>query len=133
MIITQFEAMNFCQHEHILWDLKPGLTGIYGPVGSGKSNALKAMYLALTNDHRRNDGKKDENIRQGIGKRDKSFVRIVVQHHETEFEVQRNLKPSSSYFHSDAKNLDKDSEILNRRRGILKRIYRVEILISVLF
>lgn len=58
MILTKLILTNFCQFPRLEFDYEPGVTGITGENGKGKSNFLDAgQYFALT-------GKTSENVKK---------------------------------------------------------------------
>jgi len=57
---------NICQLSSLEWDFRSGLIGVYGPVGSGKSNAtLTAPYVALTGRYDRHPEGKNGLLKRG--------------------------------------------------------------------
>ena len=67
---------NFCQHKDLTVAFAPGVNGIFGPNGCGKSNLLRVIYFAFAGESP-NAGSKSDDIAHGA---DRGFV-------EVEFEV----------------------------------------------
>jgi DNA repair exonuclease SbcCD ATPase subunit len=91
MRISHVLLRNICQHRQREFDLSPGLNVFLGHNGSGKSNALKAIYAAVTNDWRRNAGPKETNIYQLAAANEPSAVEVTFEHHGAEYRVTRDL------------------------------------------
>lgn len=54
MLLRRLELVNICQHRHLEWNFQTGLIGVFGPNGSGKTNALNVgCYAGLSGDYRR--------------------------------------------------------------------------------
>lgn len=98
MRILSVKLENFCQHRSLEFQLAPGLNAIVGGNGSGKSNALKAIYGALTNDFSRNEGQKDKNICQLAGPKERSSIFVSFEHQGAEYQLTRNLRPNTQKF-----------------------------------
>lgn len=92
MILEHAELHQICQHEHLAFDFKPGLVGIFGPNGAGKSNFVNMLKASLTGDFSVNPGVKDDNIRWGIPDDDYSAITSVWNHEGQQFTVRRGLK-----------------------------------------
>lgn len=50
MKLRSMHAVNFCQHRDLKIEFPPGITGILGSNGAGKSNAVKAVRFAVIGD-----------------------------------------------------------------------------------
>lgn len=72
MIINKLELCNFRKHRKLEVVLKPGVTGIVGDNGTGKSSIVEALQFALTGDLYH--GKKSEAITVG---EDSGYVRML--------------------------------------------------------
>jgi len=89
------ELDNFCQHRRLRHTFVPGLTGILGPCGSGKSNVMGAIRYALTGKNQ-NAGRLDDNISQYAEKDEPSGVLLAFSHHEVQAEVSRSLRSGTA-------------------------------------
>lgn len=98
MYIERILLQRFCQHTDREIVFSPGLNVIVGPIGSGKSNILKAIRLAFTNDSG-NPGKKEEDIQTGSDPSMPSSVSLTGTHREQRFFITRKLRPSSREFY----------------------------------
>lgn len=95
MHIRELHLKNFCQHEATHLELGPGLVGIYGRNGAGKSNAINVgAYGALTNDFSRHPGRAAGCVRQGIGEKDKASVSLVLDYDGAPVKITRQLAPT---------------------------------------
>lgn len=92
MRVLEFQPTNFGPHADRTFVFGPGLNVIVGPNGVGKSTLVDGMMAAITGDF---VGTKDENIRQGTGKKERSQVRMLFEHAGTRAEVVRSLQPNS--------------------------------------
>ena len=55
MIPTKLILKNFCQYAVFVFDYQPGVTGIIGSNGAGKSNLLdEAQFFAFTGESSKN-------------------------------------------------------------------------------
>lgn len=91
MRIETVTLKNFCQHQFREDVLGPGVIGIMGRNGSGKSNYLKGIKRALTGDSG-NAGKKEEDIGWGA---DAGSVRIAFSVNGQPGSIHRNLGSTS--------------------------------------
>ncbi len=92
MRITKVTLKNYCQHEHRADEFGPGLIGIVGSNGSGKSNYLKGILRALTGASL-NAGKKEDDVRWNA---DSGSVRVDFEASQTQGHVTRQLTNSRS-------------------------------------
>lgn len=60
----RLKLTNFCQHRDLQMNFEPGVIGILGNNGSGKSNLIKGLFRALTG-KALNPGKKEDDITWG--------------------------------------------------------------------
>lgn len=93
-------------------------------MGCGKSNALKGMYFALTNDTSRNEGLKAANVRQGSGG-EEAYVLLEGEHEGGSFEIRRSLVPSRSQLVLNGEKFVKETEVrvqLDRALGLSRRL-----------
>jgi len=93
MQLERLVLKNFCQHEYLDLQFQPGLVGIYGPNGVGKSNALNVGgYAGLTGDFSRHKLGRDGCIRQQAEPDEESYVELYANH-KSSFCVRRGLRP----------------------------------------
>ena len=93
--LVSVHLKNWCQHRDLEVKFKPGLNGIFGKNGSGKSNIMKAVRFALTGTLDTGDAK-EEHVYDRIKDKEKSFVSLVYTVDGYEFTVTRGLKGCGS-------------------------------------
>lgn len=93
--LVSVHLKNWCQHRDLEVKFKPGLNGIFGKNGSGKSNIMKAVRFALTGTLDTGDSK-EEHVCDRIKDKEKSFVSLVYTVDGYEFTVTRGLKGCGS-------------------------------------
>jgi DNA repair exonuclease SbcCD ATPase subunit len=91
MRLEKIELHQVCQHANLVLDIRPGLVGILGPNGSGKTNLVNMIKVSLTGDFSVNPGVKDDNIRWGMPDDDYSAVTATWSHNGQQFVVRRAL------------------------------------------
>jgi DNA repair exonuclease SbcCD ATPase subunit len=91
MKITKVELVNFCQHSHTLVEFSPGLNGIFGDNGAGKSNLLRGMSYALTGVSP-NHGEKKDDLKLGESK---GYARVDFIAHGVSGTIKRHLASSA--------------------------------------
>lgn len=93
-MLLSVELSEFCQFKHkkILFS-GPGVYGITGPNGTGKSNFIESIFGALT-DTWRTEGPKTDNAR--IGRSGDTFVELVLELEELAV-LRRELSPSKNF------------------------------------
>lgn len=96
MLLKRVELKNFCQHDYVKHDFQPGLIGIMGPCGSGKSNFVQAIKASLTNDFKFKGTSKVDKIMRGSDPGEPSFVRTRWRHGSSTYSITRGLRPSTS-------------------------------------
>lgn len=94
MRIERMFLQRYCQHVEREVEFCPGMNVIIGPIGSGKSNILKAIRFAFTNDSG-NSGTKEEDITFGSAPGDRSGVQLSGVHQDKRFILRRFLRPNS--------------------------------------
>ena len=116
MLLTHLEIEHLCQYVDFKWDFEPGLIGIMGPNGIGKSNLIQLIKASVTNDFKFKGRTKPQQIRRGTGDDVQARVLTAWEHGGTEFEVQRSLqKPSGSILRVDGESpLSKTPDIQTR-------------------
>ena len=126
--LKTLDLENFCQHRSLHWDFRPGLLGIYGPNGTGKSNAINlGAYAAFTNDYSRHPGGKAGCICQQLEEGESSKIQLVCTSEVGEFTLRRGLLNPEEHFLrlGDNKPLVKDGKIqdcLEKTLGIKKSV-----------
>lgn len=111
MLLKRVEIENICQHRKLSVDLRPGLVGVIGPCGSGKSNFLACIRASLTNNFSYAGTKKQDKLRRGAETGGTVTTRWSVG--SSEFTVKRQIKPNGSWLHADGLkgSLTKQAEI----------------------
>ena len=90
MILQNLYLANFCQHRDRTFEFSPRLNLIVGPNGSGKTNMLRGMQLALTG-VAGGAGQKIDDITQHV--RDTSRVVLRLSHNGDDVRIERGLRP----------------------------------------
>ena len=112
MRLIELQLENVFQYEQVTIPFGPGVNGLTGPNGCGKSNALKAVYGALTNDWTTNHGGKLANVSQYAATDAVSRVLLKAIHGELEFTVCRGFAKSGSWLElSDGRRIEGDDKI----------------------
>ncbi len=114
MHIVETRLTNVCQFTKQRVKFKPGLVGVFGRNGTGKSNMLKlGGYASLTNDFTRNKKPKDGNIRYGLAETEKAYIETIWEHNGQEFTIVRGLQNVRDMLSSDLldRKLQKAGEI----------------------
>lgn len=119
MLLTKVELKNVCQHKHAKLDLKPGLIGVSGQNGSGKSNFVQLIKASLTNDFGFKGTNKEQKVRRGAAPDELSFVSTDWSIGSTDFHVRRNLVPSSSLLQVGKHQYDKVARISKELQKLL--------------
>lgn len=88
MHIKRIVAVNWCQHKRLDITLGPGLNGVIGRNGRGKSNFLDAIRFAFTGESV-NPGGKADNLRWGTKK---GWVTVEVRIADTDYAITRHIK-----------------------------------------
>lgn len=91
MRLDRLRLVNVCQHKDTEVQFSPGVTGLFGPNGCGKSNLVGMAKVSLTGDFSVNPGVKTDNVRHGTGEDEKAFIEADWTHGPTSFTVQRGL------------------------------------------
>ena len=95
MKLLHISLENVCQHLKLSHDFSPGMNGIVGRNGSGKTNLLKSIEASLTNEIA-NAGKKDANISQLAESDGVSRIVATFEHGDDTLEIVRSLRGSKS-------------------------------------
>lgn len=92
MLITRVRLQNFCLHKELDIELRPGINGIVGSNGSGKSTILDAIRIGITGETI-SYGTKADNISWGERS---AKITLNFRHGDTDYEIERRIgKPSS--------------------------------------
>lgn len=112
-MLKQVRLVNVCQHESLTWNPGSGLTVVVGPQGSGKSNLLSMALSSLTGVNPL-PGVKGDNIREGIGKNDQSYIETRWEFGGVRYDILRGLKKVKSTIAVDGEiitSVRRESEI----------------------
>jgi len=123
MLIHRLHLENFCQHRSLDVNLTAGLNMLAGPNGSGKTNILRALQLALIGDAG-GDRPKADDIFQGIAAGEESYVEVELSHSNIDMTIRRSLRPSGNLLTIGNERWQSVGEInteLCRRLGATKR------------
>jgi len=93
MHLRKLALQNYCNHKKREITFERGLTAITGRNGSGKSNVMDGVRLALTGKSA-NYGKKSDNICCLAGKKEQAYVELEFEHAGTNAVVRRWLRPA---------------------------------------
>lgn len=96
MKIDKVILKNIGPHRDLTVDFKSGLIGILGANGAGKSTLVNSIYAALTNDFSRFGAAKADIISNTIGEKEKSYIKLVGEHRNQQFELTRSLRPNTN-------------------------------------
>ncbi len=107
MQVTKLEVKNWCQHSSRVVEFKPGLNGILGDNGSGKSNLLSAIAFALTG-AATSFGSKGDNLRYGTKS---GWVELSFKHEGHSYVVKRAIEKASQSLTGPGVELTKTAEI----------------------
>lgn len=91
MECRRLQLSNFCQHRDLVVNFVPGLNGIIGANGSGKSNVINAIRYVITGVNY-NSGNKTENINTEAGKKEPAKVVLEFGHSGHSYVIERNLR-----------------------------------------
>ena len=91
--LNRLVLKNFCQHGSRDVTFVPGINGILGPNGCGKSNFLGAMLKALTGASG-NTGVKTDDLRWG---EDNGFVQLFFSLDGVEGSIKRQLRSAGCH------------------------------------
>lgn len=96
MNLVSLHLQNIGVFEELKLEFEPGLVGIFGPQGSGKTTTMNTVYALLTNDFSRLVlNRKEEAVRQQAESHAVSRAEIRAVHNGTEFRLSRTLAPST--------------------------------------
>lgn len=122
MRLKKLELVNVCQHEHLVLNFAAGLIGIYGPNGSGKTNAMMSCYAGFTNDYSRHQLGKAGMIRQQAGTDEQSSIETWFEQDGHDYSIYRGLQRPEKHLMrrpGDEKDLKKANEIAVELEDVL--------------
>lgn len=127
MKLKTLEIHNLGVHKHLKVQFGDGLTGIFGPQGSGKSTIIAGVYAAITNDFSRiADVKQGAICQQSEGKH--SGVEVLLEANNDQIILSRMLAPNASNrlrtrsglnITNDNKIREEITRLLGASRGLL--------------
>lgn len=91
MECRRLHLSNFCQLRELVVNFVPGLNGIIGANGSGKSNVINALRYVITGVNY-NAGNKTDNINTEAGKKEPAKVALEFLHAGHSYVIERNLR-----------------------------------------
>lgn len=92
MFIKKIYLENWCQHRDVEFTLAPGVNGIIGPNGNGKSNFLDAIRFIHTGESI-NPGGKEDNLTWGCKKGRVVEIAVI---NDVEYTISRNIHDSGA-------------------------------------
>jgi DNA repair exonuclease SbcCD ATPase subunit len=113
MQIVEHRVENVCQHPRRTFQFHPGMNGILGSNGVGKSNLLKSIQFSFTGSFP-NDGVKAENIRQGREASEPSRVITLWTHGNVSYRTERHLTKVDATLHRGDELLARGETNVNR-------------------
>ncbi len=111
---------NYCQFRDLKLSFSPGVTGIVGRNGCGKTNIAKACYALVTGDFKRNDGVKRDNISQFASPDHISHINGIVTHCDVTMHISRSLQPNNTSMRVLVD--DKEKAVLSKAEDVNKEI-----------
>lgn len=112
MQLTKVVLQHFCRHEDFTAELHPNLTGIVGPVGSGKSTILAAIHGALSGSFSCFPGAKKTNIRSTSAAEERSSVKLdLVLPGGQKATIERALRPAGQKLKFGSTTYTRESDI----------------------
>lgn len=95
MQLIKLELEQFCQFERQTVNFGPGVNGLIGANGAGKSNIFAALKYCLLGTIT-TAGKQDANIRQQSSKTQKSWAALTFAHGSSHMHIKRYLRPKTT-------------------------------------
>lgn len=96
-MLTRLRLRNVFQHQDLDWTFGPGLTGIFGSNGSGKTNALIAACGSLTNRFPSQFGDRQQLIYRGASAEEPSWIETHWTVRGVAIEIFRDLRTGERY------------------------------------
>ena len=93
MLLKNVTIQNICQHELLYHEFSPGLIGVLGRCGSGKSNYIQAIKASLTNNWGWAGTVKEAKVRRGSDSDEAAYVETNWQLDGTDMRLMRSLRP----------------------------------------
>ena len=120
MKLKNLKIRNVGVHKHLEVQFGDGLTGIFGPQGSGKSTVIGCVYAAITNDFSRISDLKQNAVCQQAEEKDSSLS-VVLEANGNQVGLTRVLAPNASnrLKTSTGLVLTNDNKIKEEMAGIL--------------
>lgn len=94
MQLERLDLYNWCQFRRLSHTFVPGLTGIIGANGSGKSNILIAIRWLLTG-RITSAGVKEDNVSDFAAEAERAYGELTFSHGGIRATVKRHLRPST--------------------------------------
>lgn len=107
MRLVELALKNWCQHENLRVQFRPGLNGILGRNGRGKSNLLDGLRFVFTGESV-NSGNKRDNLRWG---QDSGWVQVTFEVGDTLYTLRRSIESSRVELKWGQEKLTKDAEV----------------------
>lgn len=107
MRLKTLRLKNWCQHKSLVVHFRPGINGILGRNGKGKSNLLDALRFVLTGESI-NDGVKTDNLTWG---ETKGSVTLDFESGDTSYELVRHIDSAKVILTWPGNKLTKDKEV----------------------
>jgi DNA repair exonuclease SbcCD ATPase subunit len=118
MILKTAVFRNFCQLQDKTIHFEPGMNLVVGPCGTGKTNMLRGLELCLTGDAG-GESTKAENIYQLAGKKDKSYVELMLAHGDSSYDIHRGIRPGKTWMQAPDGKYDGATDVNNALWQIL--------------
>lgn len=119
MYLAGIELRNICQHRELTYGFAPGLTGILGRNGTGKTNLLQAIKTSLTGDFSQLHGKEGV-INRLAGENEPAFIKAQWEHNGACFDVLRSVRPGKNVLaQPNQELLTKIGDIKERLEAVL--------------
>lgn len=116
MWCRKLQIRNVGPFENFSVDFQKGLVGIFGPNGTGKSTILNLVYALLTNDYRRFDGVKMDNVRNTAPRDEDAFVAGEFEHGDHVLSIRHEFRPKTKV----ELIVDSDAKISDANKAQLK-------------
>lgn len=122
MRLEKLTLDNWCQHEHKEFVFHPGLNGIIGQNGRGKSNTLRALKRVLRGGDAASIGTKDQDLKWGA---EKGSVALNFVHDGQKGVLKRSIKTSTASLEwggQKFKTLPEITEHMNALLGVGNKV-----------